>query len=76
MWIRPVNDYLLVKCIKIQRKSRLGIILDHEPKDSIFGEVQNSDKYNIITFLNKKNLFELNGEEYCLIKEDEILSVE
>lgn len=51
-------------------------MLDSKPKDSIYGEVQNSEKYNIISFLDKKNKFELNGEEYCLIKEIDILSVE
>lgn len=75
MTIEPVNGFLLVECVKIQKKSKLGILLSPEPLDSIFGLVKDNKKYKEITFLEKKNLFTLEQKEYCFIKEEDIFSV-
>ncbi|WP_153369275.1 co-chaperone GroES [Candidatus Phytoplasma sacchari] len=84
--IKPLNDYVVLKCKKIQNKTSEGIILSvEEKKEESVGivnnlgpkvkEIQINDEVIYKNYSGTKFKDEYENEEYLIIKQEDILAI-
>lgn len=74
--VTVLNDNFLVKCIVETPTSSLGLILNSEEQETIYGIVVDGPKYigKEISILTKTNKIIIDHEIYYILKEKDILS--